>query len=81
VSDSTLFVVRVWRQWASFRASVRRVDDEDTRLFEKATDVARYLETSATPSMVSSDAPPVAESAGADPEAASTARGERGGRR
>jgi hypothetical protein len=49
VSESTLFVVRVWRQWASFRASVRRVDDEDTRFFEQASDVARYLETSAVP--------------------------------
>jgi hypothetical protein len=46
LSDSTLFVVRVWRQHEAFRASVRRVDDEDTRLFDAAIDLARYLEGS-----------------------------------
>ena len=41
-----LFVVRVWRR-GSFRASVRRVDDEDTHLFLRADELARYLEASA----------------------------------
>ena len=47
MSDSRLFVVRVWRQWTSFRASVRRVDDEEAQLFSTAAEVARYLEQSA----------------------------------
>jgi hypothetical protein len=46
VSVSTLFVVRVWRQCRAFRASVRRVEDEDTRWFETADAVASYLESS-----------------------------------
>jgi hypothetical protein len=47
VSDPTLFVVRVWRQREAFRASVRRVDDEQVRLFTTAAEMARYLEDSA----------------------------------
>jgi hypothetical protein len=47
VSETALYVVRVWRETDGFRAAVRRVDDEDTRLFHAAADVARYLEASA----------------------------------
>jgi hypothetical protein len=61
VVETTLFVVRVWRRLASFRASVRRVDDEDTRLFERATDVARYLE-SCTPAADPAHTDPGSES-------------------
>lgn len=42
MDDSALFVVRVWRG-AAFRASVRRVDDEDTRLFDVPEELVRYL--------------------------------------
>jgi hypothetical protein len=45
VDGASLFVVRVWRA-DGFRASVRRVDDEDTRWFKSAADVATYLEMS-----------------------------------
>jgi hypothetical protein len=48
MGESTLFVVRVWQR-DGFRASVRRVDDEDTRLFGAADELARYLEASARP--------------------------------
>lgn len=47
MNDSTLFVVRVWRQRELFRASVRRVDDEQARWFDSAQEVARYLEDAA----------------------------------
>jgi len=47
VKSSTLFVVRVWRAGAAFRASVRRVDDEEARMFHEAAALARYLESSA----------------------------------
>jgi hypothetical protein len=47
VNDSTLFVVRVWRQREAFRASVRRVEDEEARWFDSAQEVARYLEDAA----------------------------------
>lgn len=51
----TLFIVRVWRR-DGFHASVRRVDDEEVRLFETSGAVARYLETS-----TASDADPAAK--------------------
>jgi hypothetical protein len=38
-----LFVVHVWRRRTRFRASVRRVDDEQTVLFTSPTQLARYL--------------------------------------
>jgi len=60
VGETALYVVRVWRETEGFRAAVRRVEDEDTRLFDDATEVARYLEASAlatqpTSAPVSSD--------------------------
>ncbi|MDL1861206.1 hypothetical protein FBR04_09275 [Betaproteobacteria bacterium PRO7] len=45
MGDATLYVVRVWRE-SGFRASVRRVDDEDTRMFNTAADMARYFDES-----------------------------------
>ncbi len=42
-SATQLFVVHVWRRRTRFRASVRRVDDEQTLLFTSPTQLARYL--------------------------------------
>ena len=47
---STLYLVRIWQQpdrrgRTSFRASVRAVDAERERLFTRAADLARYLES------------------------------------
>ncbi len=41
--ETELFVVHVWRQHTRFRASVRRVDREETQLFTTAAQLARYL--------------------------------------
>jgi hypothetical protein len=49
MSETTLFLVRVWRQVTAFRASVRRVDDGDTQLFQSAYDMAHYLDTTTRP--------------------------------
>jgi hypothetical protein len=44
MDDTTLFLVRVWRHGrAGFRASARRVDEEDAHLFAEADALARYL--------------------------------------
>ena len=44
MDDATLFLVRVWHQGqAGFRASARRVDEEDAHLFAEADALARYL--------------------------------------
>lgn len=44
--ETQLFVVHVWRQRTRFRASVRRVDCEQTLLFTTPTQLARYLSAS-----------------------------------
>lgn len=45
MTDPEIFIVRIWRQLAGgFRASVRRVDEEQPHLFTAATQVARFLE-------------------------------------
>ena len=45
MTDPEIFVVRIWRQLAGgFRASVRRVDEDQPHLFTAATQVARFLE-------------------------------------
>jgi hypothetical protein len=41
--ETTLFVVHVWRQHSQFRASVRRVDFEQSLLFTTPTQLASYL--------------------------------------
>jgi len=44
LTDPELFVVRVWRELASgFRASVRRVDEEQTHHFSQPEEMARFL--------------------------------------
>lgn len=44
MTDPDIFIVRVWRQLASgFRASARRVDEEEARFFSRPEAVARFL--------------------------------------
>jgi hypothetical protein len=46
MSETDLFVVRIWHRLATgFRASVRRVDNEQTQLFSRPDDLARFLST------------------------------------
>ena len=44
-SEAQLFVVHVWCQRTQFRATVRRVDADETFLFTKPGQLARYLST------------------------------------
>lgn len=61
MTDSELFVVRVWRLLEGrFRASVRRVDDEETRHFSRPDEVTQFLSdaaASAVPVPGASDQP------------------------
>jgi hypothetical protein len=44
MSESELFLVRVWRHFSgAFRAAVRRIDDEEPRLFTTPGEVAHFL--------------------------------------
>jgi hypothetical protein len=43
MDDSDLYLVRVWRSSARFRASARRVDEESAHLFIAPDELARYL--------------------------------------
>lgn len=46
MTHSDLFVVRIWHQIAGgFRASVRRVDEEETRHFSEPDQVTSFLAT------------------------------------
>ncbi len=48
MAEPELFIVRVWSAAAGdFRASVRRVDEEETRHFSRPEDVTRCLITGA----------------------------------
>ena len=45
MTDPEIFIVRIWRQLAGgFRASVRRVDEEQPHHFTAAAQVTRFLE-------------------------------------
>jgi hypothetical protein len=49
MGDAQLFLVRIWRHFSgSFRASVRRVDEEQSRLFTTADELARFFGDAAT---------------------------------
>jgi hypothetical protein len=57
MSESELFVVRVWcRPAGDFRATVRRVDGEQTHHFSRPDEVVRFLSTAAQPGTEPSDA-------------------------
>ncbi len=50
MTDPELFVVRVWRHLEGrFRASVRRVDEEETRHFSRPDEVTQFLAGAAAP--------------------------------
>ena len=50
MTDPELFVVRVWRRLEGrFRASVRRVDEEETRHFSRPDEVTQFLSDAAAP--------------------------------
>jgi hypothetical protein len=50
MDGSQLFVVRVWPQRASFRASVRLVDQEETRVFAEPAALLQFLCSAGTAS-------------------------------
>ncbi len=57
MTHSELFIVRIWHQIAGgFRASVRRVDEEETRHFSRPEEVTRYLATAGNPDARAGDA-------------------------
>jgi hypothetical protein len=61
MNDPELFVVRIWRQVAAdFRATARRVDDEETHLFSRPDELTRFL---ATPTQASAAADAAPEAA------------------
>lgn len=50
MTDPEVFIVRIWRQLASgFRASARRVDDEEARFFSRPEDISRFFSSSEVP--------------------------------
>jgi hypothetical protein len=55
MDDAALFLVRVWHGRAGFRASARRLDEEQAHLFSAPEELARHL--ALTPSSASPDAP------------------------
>lgn len=57
MNDPVLFVVRIWHGLASgFRASVRRVDEEEVHHFSRPDEVARFLSGAAQPGATPDDA-------------------------
>ena len=50
MNDPELFVVRIWHRLASgFRASARRVDEEETRHFAKPDELTSFLADAGRP--------------------------------
>ena len=59
MSQSHLYLVRVWSMREGFRADVREVSSEDTRVFSSHHELARFfLERIASVSGEASPAPP-----------------------
>ncbi len=44
MSESVVYVVRVWRDGKSFRATARAVEHEDTRVFSEPLGLLRFLQ-------------------------------------
>jgi hypothetical protein len=43
MTDSRLFVVRIWSEATRFRASARAVEQDETRLFDEPEALLRFL--------------------------------------
>jgi hypothetical protein len=43
MSESTVFVVRVWRGSEPFRATARTVDSDETAVFSEPVELLRFL--------------------------------------
>lgn len=49
MGETRLFLVRVWREGAQFRASVRAIDDDEPRLFTSPGPLGEFLLGAAGP--------------------------------
>ena len=68
MNDPELFVVRIWHRLAGgFRASARRVDEEETHHFSQPEEIARFLSAAAEPRAALNDAAKRAEPPRANP--------------
>ena len=47
MKEPSVFIVRVWRGVTPFRAAVRPVEDDETRLFSDPADLLCFLERGA----------------------------------
>ena len=56
MSEPSVFIVRVWRGVKPFRAAVRAVEDDETRVFSDPRDLLCFLELGA-PQPLGADAP------------------------
>ncbi len=57
MTDPEIFIVRIWRQLAGgFRATARRVEDEETRQFSQPEEVTRFLSAAVAPTTPTDDA-------------------------
>ena len=62
MGEPAVFVVRVWRRRADFRAAVREVDSERIEVFTRGEDIARYLASGVMPALPVPDSPTSQES-------------------
>ena len=52
MGNTEIFVLRIWHAHeGGFRASVRRVDEDQSRLFSQADELTRFLCTAAEPAL------------------------------
>lgn len=60
LQESELFLIRIWRPIAGgFRASARRMEDEETRYFSQPDEVARFLVSAVESKAHANDAEPL----------------------
>ena len=51
MSESTVFVVRIWRGGGPFRATARAVDSEQTSVFSEPVELLRFLAPGSAPAL------------------------------
>ncbi len=47
-NDATVYLVRLWHEHGTFRATARRLDEEEPHLFHTAADLARHFAEAGT---------------------------------
>ena len=77
MSESTVFVVRIWHDAGAFRATARAVESDDTSVFSDPAELLRFLAPDAVRASAGKDPKPIVSRVQKSPANERSERSER----